>query len=203
VLRCGGPRRFVVRTTIATLAMVATVLTAVFAGVAFTVRERVRAAVGEKLEAGQRTLAELEQRRARELTLQVAALAENANLKAAVATYIIEQRTTGSRYREGMLAAINRELSALASRTSLDVLAATDPSGTILAVAGRRNQDWPRQARVLAARTVRPRSGPRRAAVRTHTSGLAVVRFAACLNVCAYRPRLSPERDISARLSWV
>ena len=153
VLRYGGPRRFVVRTTIATLAMVATVLTAVFAGVAFTVRERVRAAVGEKLEAGQRTLAELEQRRARELSLQVAALAENANLKAAVATYIIEQRTTGSRYREGMLAAINRELSALASRTSLDVLAATDPSGTILAVAGRRNQDWPRQARVLAART--------------------------------------------------
>jgi len=153
VLRCGGPRRFVVRTTIATLAMVATVLTAVFAGVAFTVRERVRAAVGEKLEAGQRTLAELEQRRARELSLQVAALAENANLKAAVATYIVEQRTTGSQYREGMLAAINRELSALASRTSLDVLAATDPSGTILAVAGRRNQDWPRQARVLAARS--------------------------------------------------
>ncbi|HET7221371.1 MAG TPA: HD domain-containing phosphohydrolase [Vicinamibacterales bacterium] len=153
VLRRGGPRRFIVRTTIATLAMVATVLTAVFAGVAYTVRERVRSAVGEKLEAGQRTLAELEQRRARELSVQVAALAENANLKAAVATYLIETRTPGSPYRHGMLAAIERELSALASRTSLDVLAATDPSGTVLAVAGRRNQDWPRLSRVLAKNT--------------------------------------------------
>ena len=153
VLRRSGPRRFIVRTTIATLAMVATVLTAVFAGVAYSVRERVRAAVGEKLEAGQRTLAELEQRRARELSVQVAALAENASLKGAVATYLIEQRTTGSPYRDGMLAAIDRELSALASRASLDVLAATDPSGTVLAVAGRRNQDWPRQTRVLAKHT--------------------------------------------------
>ena len=153
VLRRLGPQRFVVRTTIATLAMVATVLTAVFAGVAYTVRERVRAAVGEKLEAGQRTLAELEQRRARELTGQVAALGENAGLKAAVATYLLELRTTGSPYRDGMLAAIDRELAALAARTSLDVLAATDPSGTVLAVAGRRHKDWPRQSRVLAKRT--------------------------------------------------
>jgi putative nucleotidyltransferase with HDIG domain len=147
-MRIGFPRRFVVRTTIATLAMVATVLSAVFVGVAFSVRDRVRAAVMEKLEAGQRTLSELEQRRARELNVQVATLAENNSLKQALATYSIEIRTTGARYRNGMLMAIERELSALATRTSLDVLAATDASGTVIAVAGRRQSDWPRQTRM-------------------------------------------------------
>ena len=130
--------------------MVATVLSAVFVGVAFSVRDRVRGVVIQKLEAGQRTLSELEQRRARELSIQVATLAENLTLKQAVATYELEQRTTGSRYRAGMRVAIERELNKLASRTSLDVLAATDASGTIVAVAGRRGSDWPRQARVVA-----------------------------------------------------
>ncbi len=137
-----------VRTTIATLAMVATVLSAVFVGVAFSVRDRVRGAVMEKLEAGQRTLSELEQRRARELNVQVANLAENNALKQAVATYALELRSTGSKYRAGMLLAIDRELSEVAARTSLDVLAATDASGTVIAVAGRRHVDWPKQTRV-------------------------------------------------------
>ena len=148
--RIGFPRRFVVRTTIATLAMVATVLSAVFVGVAFSVRDRVRAAVMEKLEAGQRTLSELEQRRARELNVQVATLAENVTLKQAVATYSLEFQTTGARYRNGMVKAIERELAVLATRTSLDVLAATDASGTVIAVAGRRQSDWPRQARITS-----------------------------------------------------
>jgi putative nucleotidyltransferase with HDIG domain len=130
--------------------MVATVLTAVFIGVAITVRERVRSAVTDRLEAGQRTLGELEQRRARELSVQVATLAESPTLKSAVATYILELRSAEPRYRHGMLLAIDRELSALASRTALDVLAATDSTGTVLSVAGRRNEDWPRQSRVAA-----------------------------------------------------
>ncbi len=150
VMRIGFPRRFVVRTTIATLAMVATVLSAVFVGVSFSVRERVRALVMERLDAGQRTLSELEQRRSRELSVQVANLAENPTLKQAVATYALELRSTGSRYRAGMLKAIERELAALATRTSLDVLAATDASGTVIAVGGRRHADWPLQVRVAA-----------------------------------------------------
>jgi putative nucleotidyltransferase with HDIG domain len=146
-----SPRRFVVRTTIATLAMVATVLSAVFVGVAFNVRDRVRAAVMEKLEAGQRTLSELEQRRARELNGQVATLAENLTLRQAVASYALEMRSsTGSKYQAGMLARIERELSKLAERTSLDVLAATDASGRVIASAGRRGRDWPTQTRVTA-----------------------------------------------------
>ncbi|HEY7501228.1 MAG TPA: HD domain-containing phosphohydrolase [Vicinamibacterales bacterium] len=138
------------RTTIATLAMVATVLTAVFVGVALNVRDRVRAAVTDKLEASQRTLSELEQRRARELSVQVATLAESPTLKTAVASHMIEMRSKDSKYQAVVLNAIDRELNVIASRTSLDVLAATDVSGTVLAVAGRRNADWPRQSRVLA-----------------------------------------------------
>ncbi len=128
--------------------MVATVLSAVFVGVAFNVRDRVRAAVMEKLEAGQRTLSELEQRRARELNVQVATLAENLTLRQAVATYSLEVRSSGTKYQAGMLAAIERELTKLAERTSLDVLAATDASGRVIASAGRRGRDWPSQTRV-------------------------------------------------------
>jgi putative nucleotidyltransferase with HDIG domain len=149
-MRRSSPPRFVVRTTIATLVMVATVLTAVFIGVAINVRDRVRAAVTDKLEAGQHTLAELEQRRARELSVQVATLAESPTLKTAVATHLLELRSANGRYRAGTLAAVDRELNQLVSRTSFDILAATDATGTVLAVAGRRQADWPRQSRVLA-----------------------------------------------------
>src|SRR5262245_12728091 len=143
-----SPPRFVVRTTVATLVMVAGVLSAVFVGVALNVRERVRGSVADKLDAGQRMLSALEQRRARELNVQVATLAENPNLKAAVATYKIEQRTSGSTFRHGMLLAINRELEQLAAKTSSDVLAVADTSGTVLAAAGRRDVDWPLQAQI-------------------------------------------------------
>ena len=78
------PPRFVVRTTIATLMMVAVVLTAVFVSVTLNVRERVRDSVTDKLDAGQRMLSALEQRRVRELSTQVATLAENPTLKAAL-----------------------------------------------------------------------------------------------------------------------
>jgi putative nucleotidyltransferase with HDIG domain len=145
-----SPPRFVVKATIATLVMVAGVLTAVFVGVALNVRERVRGAATDKLEAGQRMLSALEQRRARELSVQVATLAENATLKAAVATYKLELGIADARLRRGMVTAIERELDKLASRTAVDVLAATDAAGTILAVAGRRHDAWPRQTQIPA-----------------------------------------------------
>jgi putative nucleotidyltransferase with HDIG domain len=145
------PPRFVVRTTVATLVMVAGVLTAVFVGFTINVRERVRAAVSDKLEAGQRMLSALEQRRARELTIQVATLAENPTLKAAVDTYHGEIGTANALFRRELLATIERELEKLAARIGPDVLAVTDASGTVLAVAGRRTADWPLQARMRAA----------------------------------------------------
>ena len=102
------PPRFVVRTTVATLVMVAGVLTAVFVGVAINVRDRVRGAVADKLEAGQRMLSELEQRRARELNVQVATLAENPTLKIAVANYLLERKNRNSQFVRGLVAAIDR-----------------------------------------------------------------------------------------------
>jgi putative nucleotidyltransferase with HDIG domain len=145
-----SPPRFVVRTTVATLIMVAGVLTAVFVGVAFDVRERVRGAVRDKLDAGQRMLSALEERRAQELSAQVATLAENPTLKAAVDTYQAEIGTANAGFRREMLVTVDRELEKLAARINPDVLAVTDPSGVILAVAGRRSADWPVQTKVRA-----------------------------------------------------
>jgi len=145
-----APPRFVVRTTVATLVMVAGVLTAVFVGVTINVRDRVRGAVSEKLEAGQRMLSALEERRARELSAQVATLAENSTLKAALDTYQAEIGTANAAFRREMLATIERELTKLAERIGPDILAVTDTSGVVLAVAGRRAADWPVQT------TVRP-----------------------------------------------
>ena len=139
------PPRFVVRTTVATLIMIAGVLSAVFVGVTLDVRERVRTAARDKLDAGQRMLSALEQRRARELGVQVGTLAENPTLKAAVDTYQSELNTANAAFRREMLVTIERELDKLAARTKPDVVAVTDPSGTVLAVAGRRKSEWPVQ----------------------------------------------------------
>jgi hypothetical protein len=105
------PPRFVVRTTIATLIMIAFVLTAVFVAVTLDVRLRVRGAVADKLEAGQRMLLALEQRRAREIGAQVATLAENPTLKAALDTFQSERGTANEAFRRAMLATVDRELS--------------------------------------------------------------------------------------------
>src|SRR5262245_54728833 len=141
------PPRFVVRTSLATLLMVASVLTAVFLGFTINVRERVRGAVAEKLAIGQRMLGALEQRRARELRVQVATLAESPTLKAAVDTYQSELGTANATFRREMLLTIDRELEKVAARVSPDVLAVADPSGAVLAIAGRRTDDWPNNAR--------------------------------------------------------
>ncbi len=144
------PPRFVVRTTLATLMMIAGVLTAVFVGVALNVRDRVRGAVAEKLEAGQRMLSELEHRRARELSVQVATLAENPALKIAIANYHLERRNPRSPYQKGLVTAIDHALDKLAARVSPDVVAVTDQNGTVLAASGRRELDWPLGGQVAA-----------------------------------------------------
>ena len=146
-----APPRFVVRTTVATLIMVAGVLTAVFVGVALNVRERVRGAVADKLEAGQRMLSALEQRRARELGVQVATLAENPTLKAAVATYKLEaaqsEPALPARHDRG-----HRSRAREAGRANRLRRARGRPTrrARVLAVGGRRDADWPLQAQVRA-----------------------------------------------------
>ena len=115
------PPRFVVRTTVATLMMVAGVLTAVFVGFTLNVRERVRGAVAEKLAVGQRMLSALEQRRARELTVQVTTLAENPMLKAGLDIYQSEARTANAAVRRELLLTIDREIERTASRVEFSL----------------------------------------------------------------------------------
>ena len=136
------PPRLVTRTLIATLATVAFVLTAVLVTVTLTVRDHVRRSVVEKLETGQRLLATLEERRASELRAQAATLAESPTLKAALDTYQAERRNASETVRSQLIATVSLEIEKLASRLDIDVVAARDVDGTIVAVAGRRASDW-------------------------------------------------------------
>ena len=92
--RASSPPRLVVRTSVATLATVAVLLSAVFVVVTLDVRERVRTEVTDKLEARLRVLSALEDRRGDELASQVAMLAENSTLKAALDIYQSEMATS-------------------------------------------------------------------------------------------------------------
>ena len=145
-----APPRFVVRTLIVTLATVAFVLSAVLLVVTLNVRDHVRAGVADKLETGQRLLAALEERRARELQAQVAMLAENSTLKAALDTYQTELKTTSAAGRQDLVATIAHELDKLGARIQADVLEVRDQSGAVLGVSGRRAGRWPADARVTA-----------------------------------------------------
>ena len=160
-----APPRFVVRTLVVTLATVASVLTAVLLVVTLNVRDRVRQAVVDRLDTGQRLLATLEQRRADDLRAQVATLADSPMLKAALDTYRAERRLATESVRVQLIATIQRELEKLAGRFEHDVLAARDADGMVLAVAGRRAGDWSRDAR-------RDSEGPADAAFVTLASGV-------------------------------
>jgi len=134
-----------------TLATVAFVLSAVLLVVTLKLRERMHDGVVDKLETGQRLLGALEERRARELRAQVAMLAENSTLKAALDIYQTELQTTSTAGRADLVATIARELDKLADRIQPDVLEVRDQSGAVLGVAGRRAGEWPADARVSAA----------------------------------------------------
>jgi putative nucleotidyltransferase with HDIG domain len=144
------PPRFVIRTLVATLATVAFVLSAVLLVVTLNVRANARAGVVETLTTGQQLLEELEKGRAHELSAQVAMLAENSTLKAALDTYQTELRTTSPAGRQDLLATVVRELDKLAARIRPDILEVRSRSGEVLGVAGRRAGEWPAYARVAA-----------------------------------------------------
>jgi putative nucleotidyltransferase with HDIG domain len=148
------PPRLVARTTIATFAVVAFVLSSVLIALGLNLREYIRGAVVAKLSAGQRMLSALEQRRTRELGIQVAMLAENPTLKAAIDTYRAELATGDRRSRRELLTTIEGELRKIANRTRADVLAVRSPAGELLAVAGDRQSDW-----IPAASALKPAGG--------------------------------------------
>jgi putative nucleotidyltransferase with HDIG domain len=140
--RRSDPPRLVVRTTLATFGVVAFVISAVLLLIAVQGRAYVRGTVLDKLAAGQRMLSALEQRQSRELQAQVAMLAENPTLKAAIDTYQAESAASGAP-RAQLVETIQRELEKVAARIQPDVIAVSDPSGQVLAAAGRHHADWP------------------------------------------------------------
>jgi putative nucleotidyltransferase with HDIG domain len=102
-----SPPRLVIRTTIATFAVVAFVLTAVLAMIAIQGTGYVRSTVSDKLAAGQRMLSEVEKRQSRELQAQVAMLAENPTLKAAIDTYSTELKSSGAASRAQLMQSVS------------------------------------------------------------------------------------------------
>src|SRR6188472_4142736 len=102
-VRASTPRRFVTRTLLATLSMVAFVLSAVLVLVTLSVRDHVRESVVEKLTTGKRLLATMEERRIDVLRSQAATLAESPTLKAALDTYHAERRTAPPAVRAQLL----------------------------------------------------------------------------------------------------
>ena len=144
ITRLFGTPRLVVRTSFSMFAVVTVVLTAVLALIAVEGSRYVREAVTDKLTAGQRMLSALEERQSRELQTQAAILAESPTLKAAIDTYQSELANSNSGSRAELIQTIERELDKLAARIQPDVLAVTDPSGQVLAAAGRLSSDWPR-----------------------------------------------------------
>jgi putative nucleotidyltransferase with HDIG domain len=148
------PPRLVVRTTVATFIVAAFVLSAVLAVIGIQGSGYVRSTVADKLAAGQRMLSALEQRQSRELQAQVAMLAENPTLKAAIDTYRYELDSPSAGPRADLVETIQRELEKLATRLEPDVVAVSDPEGRMVAVAGRYGALWP------ASLPVPKRGGP-------------------------------------------
>src|SRR5207253_5461472 len=90
-----------------------------------------------------RTVAMLESRRQRELRTQVANLAENPTLKAALDTYVAEAFGADEGAQAQLVATIKRELDKLAARVEADAIVLIDARGTTLAAVGRLGDRWP------------------------------------------------------------
>ena len=143
-VRASTPRRFVTRTLLATLSMVAFVLSAVLVLVTLSVRDHVRQSVVEKLTTGQRLLATMEERRIDVLRSQAATLAESPTLKAALDTYHAERRTAPPAVRSQLLETVRQ--GARQARHA--------PLG------GRGGGTRRQRRRALGLRHATPRSGP-------------------------------------------
>ena len=196
--RRSSPPRLVVRTSVATLATVAVLLSAVFVFVTLDVRERVRAEVTDKLEARLRVLSALEDRRGDELASQVAMLAENSTLKAALDIYQSEMATSKPSNKYELVSTVTRELEKIAARVKPDILAVTDASGRTVAGGGPPQSRVARPAclratsrssRFVLARRRRVSAGERRRRTAGHHPGQAPARHRARRGVHARAQR--------------
>jgi hypothetical protein len=105
-------------------------------------RNQVRQNVTDTLEATQRAIAELEALRQREVQANVAILAENPTLKAAIDTFVAESATAQKGVRAQLLDTIERELEKLASHVEADAIVLVDDRQQTLAAVGPQAADW-------------------------------------------------------------
>jgi len=136
------PPRLLVKTMAVTFVTVALLVVLVLIVVMVTVRNQVRQSVIDNLEAGQRVFAALEARRQRELRAQVASLAENPTLKAALDTYQAELKASDALIRAQLVATITRELEKLTQPIECDAIVLVDPLRRVLASAGPLAAEW-------------------------------------------------------------
>ena len=138
------PPALLVKTVGVTFGMVALLLVIVFIVVFATLRTHVRTSVSTNLESTQILLAELEERRQRDLRAQAETVAESSTLKAAVDTFIAETGASDDAAGEQLLTTIARELQKVAARVESDALVVVDLRQTTLAAAGPFADRWPR-----------------------------------------------------------
>src|SRR5690242_20686900 len=107
----------------------------VFVVVMLAVRGQVRDTVTGNLQATERLFAAVETRRQLELAAQVATLAENPTLKAALDTYHAE--SGHAEVRDQLLKTIDVELEKVAARVEADAIVLVDLRQNSIAAAGR------------------------------------------------------------------
>ncbi|MGE3958712.1 MAG: HD domain-containing phosphohydrolase [Vicinamibacterales bacterium] len=139
----GAPPRLLVKALGVSFGTVAVLLVLVFLGVRMSVRDQVVRMVTQNLEASQRLLGELEDRRLQDLGVQAGTLAESPTLKAALDTYQAEQFGAPSDGSSQLLVdTLQRELDKLAARVESDSVALLDLDTRVLAVSGRLGTLW-------------------------------------------------------------
>jgi putative nucleotidyltransferase with HDIG domain len=136
------PPRLLVKALVVTFGTVAVLLLLVFLVVRMSVRDEVVRTVTQNLDASQRMLGALEDRRLHELRTQAATLAENPTLKAAMDTYAAERSDADPSDRVQLLATVQRELDKLAAQVETDAVALADLNGQTLAASGRLGAEW-------------------------------------------------------------
>ena len=140
--------RLLTRALVTSFLTVALVLGAVFAVLSVRVRDQVRQSVAGNLASAQQVFTKVEARRQQELRAQVAVLAENPTLKAALDTWLTERRTANVATSRELLATVQRETIKIADRVGADVLAVADLSRRVVAAGGKLAASWPRGAMV-------------------------------------------------------
>ena len=138
--------RLLTRALVTSFLTVALVLGAVFAVLSLRVRDQVRQSVADNLASAQQVFIKVEARRQQEMRAQVAVLAENPTLKAALDTWLTERNTANDATSRELLSTVQRETTKIADRVGADVLAVADLSRRVVAAGGKLSASWPRGA---------------------------------------------------------